>query len=305
MKKPPRPSNTLPKDVTARYGVAQRVVASGAAAHQSTPRATVPEKVPAKVSINATTPATVGASAQRSTSVTSSINAPGSASLRGNSGIASDRARLAMVERLRQQGIRDPKVLAAMATIPRQQFVDEGLASRAYEDTALPIGHGQTISQPGIVARMIEILRASALMQSAHTQKILEIGTGCGYQAAILGLVFSEVYSIERIRGLHELAKHNLRPLRLPNVRLSYGDGMLGLPQAAPFDGMILAAAGLALPDGLLSQIKVGGKIVAPVQQADGRQFLQIYEQQRPGEWTMQQLEEVRFVPLLSGTIRE
>ena len=142
-------------------------------------------------------------------------------------------------------------------------------------------------------------------MQSANTQKILEIGTGCGYQAAILGQVFSEVYSIERIRGLHELAKHNLRPLRLPNVRLSYGDGMLGLPQAAPFDGMILAAAGLALPDGLLSQIKVGGKIVAPVQQADGRQFLQIYEQQRPGEWTMQQLEEVRFVPLLSGTIRE
>jgi protein-L-isoaspartate(D-aspartate) O-methyltransferase len=147
---------------------------------------------------------------------------------------------------------------------------------------------------------MIEILRAGG-----KTQKVLEIGTGCGYQAAVLGCVFTEVYSIERIRPLHELAKHNLRPLRLPNVRLSYGDGMLGLPQVAPFDGMILAAAGLTLPAGLLAQIKVGGLIVAPVQQANGRQYLQVYTQPRLGEWTMQQLDEVRFVPLLAGTVRE
>ena len=137
-----------------------------------------------------------------------------------------------------------------MQAVPRHMFMDEALASQAYIDASLPIGHHQTISQPYIVARMIEVMR-----QGGKLQRVLEIGTGCGYQAAVLSLVAKEVYSIERIRPLHELAKANLRPLRVSNLRLQYGDGMLGLPQAAPFDGIILAAAGLEVPQALLEQL--------------------------------------------------
>jgi protein-L-isoaspartate(D-aspartate) O-methyltransferase len=138
--------------------------------------------------------------------------------------------------------------------------MDEGLAPQAYIDASLPIGHHQTISQPYIVARMIEVMR-----NGGQLKRVLEIGTGCGYQAAVLSCVAQEVYSIERIKPLHELAKANLRPLRVPNLRLHYGDGMLGLPQAAPFDGIILAAAGLEVPQALLEQLAIGGRLVAPV----------------------------------------
>ena len=177
--------------------------------------------------------------------------------------LVSDAVRNAMVARVAKQGVRDTKVLAAMEAIPRHMFVEPGLASQAYVDASLPIGHHQTISQPYIVARMIEVMRTNSA--GGKLDRVLEIGTGCGYQAAVLSLVASEVYSIERIKPLHELAKANLRPLRIPNIRLHYGDGMLGLPQAAPFDGIILAAAGLEVPDALLEQMSIGGRLVDSV----------------------------------------
>lgn len=178
-------------------------------------------------------------------------------------------------------------------------FVESGLASQAYIDASLPIGHHQTISQPYIVARMIEILRANN--NGGELNRVLEIGTGCGYQAAVLSLVAKEVYSIERIKPLHELAKANLRPLRIPNIRLHYGDGMLGLPQVAPFDGIILAAAGLQVPQALLEQMTIGGRLVAPV--GERRQVLQLIERIGKFEWTNTTLEDCHFVPLRSGTV--
>jgi protein-L-isoaspartate(D-aspartate) O-methyltransferase len=150
-------------------------------------------------------------------------------------------------------------------------FLDSGLASQAYVDASLPIGHHQTISQPYIVGRMLEILR-----NGAKLDKVLEIGTGCGYQAAVLSLIAKDVYSVERIKALHELAKNNLRPMRIANIRLHYGDGMLGMPQVAPFDGIILAAAGMEVPHALLMQLKIGGRLIAPV--GDRHQVLQLIE---------------------------
>src|SRR5574341_566614 len=158
-------------------------------------------------------------------------------------GMTSQRTRARMVERLREQGIRDERVLAAMAAVPRHLFVDEALASRAYEDTALPIGFGQTISQPWVVARMIELLGTGRTLG-----KVLEVGTGCGYQAAVLAQSAVEVYSIERIKELHERARANLRELRLRNLRLVHGDGKAGLEKAAPFDSIIVAAAASQTP---------------------------------------------------------
>ncbi len=211
--------------------------------------------------------------------------------------LVSDAVRAAMAGRIAKQGVRDEKVLTAMATVPRHLFVQPALASQAYIDSALPIGHHQTISQPYIVARMIEVLRANGA--GGKLSKVLEIGTGCGYQAAVLSLVADEVYSIERIKPLHELAKANLRPLRIPNIRLHYGDGMLGLPQAAPFDGIILAAAGLEVPQTLLEQMSIGGRLVAPV---GGRhQVLQLIERVGKFEWKNVALEACHFVPLRPG----
>ncbi|HJV73774.1 MAG TPA: protein-L-isoaspartate(D-aspartate) O-methyltransferase [Noviherbaspirillum sp.] len=213
--------------------------------------------------------------------------------------LVSNAVRTAMVARLGKQGVKDGKVLAAMEAIPRHLFVEPGLASQAYIDASLPIGHHQTISQPYIVARMIEILRANA--NDGALNKVLEIGTGCGYQAAVLSLVAKEVYSIERIKPLHELAKANLRPLRIANIRLQYGDGMLGLPQAAPFDGIILAAAGLEVPQSLLDQMTIGGRLIAPV---GGRhQVLQLIERVSKFEWTNTTLEDCHFVPLRPGVM--
>jgi protein-L-isoaspartate(D-aspartate) O-methyltransferase len=213
--------------------------------------------------------------------------------------LVSDAVRKAMVARVAKQGVKDATVLAAMEAVPRHLFVEPGLASQAYIDASLPIGHHQTISQPYIVARMIEVMRDNR--HGGRLERVLEIGTGCGYQAAVLSLVAKEVYSIERIRPLHELAKANLRPMRIPNIRLHYGDGMLGFPQVAPFDGIILAAAGLEVPRTLLEQMSIGGRLVAPV--GARHQVLQLIERVTQYDWTSTTLEDCHFVPLRPGTV--
>ncbi|MES2831201.1 MAG: protein-L-isoaspartate(D-aspartate) O-methyltransferase [Pseudomonadota bacterium] len=223
-------------------------------------------------------------------------NAP---SVHRSSPMASSRIRQAMVERIAQQGVRDIKVLAAMQAVPRHQFIEPAFVSQAYIDASLPIGHHQTISQPYIVARMIELLRANK--SAGVLERVLEIGTGCGYQAAVLAQVAGEVYSIERIKALHELARANLRPMRIANIRLHYGDGMLGLPHVAPFDGMILAAAGAQVPKPLLEQLAIGGRLVAPV--GDRHQVLQVIERVGPSDWATVTLEDCHFVPLRPGTM--
>lgn len=216
-----------------------------------------------------------------------------------SSPLVSERARKAMVERVAGQGVKDTVVLAAMEGVPRHLFMEPALASQAYIDASLPIGCQQTISQPYIVARMIEIMRNNG--NAGRLDRVLEIGTGCGYQAAVLSRVAKEVYSIERIRFLHELAKSNLRALRIPNLRLHYGDGMLGLPQAAPFDGIILAAAGMEVPQALLEQLAVGGRLIAPV--GGNQQVLQLVERTTVSRWTTTVLEDCHFVPLCPGTM--
>lgn len=209
-------------------------------------------------------------------------------------GLTSARSRLSMVERLRASGIRDERVLVAMAKVMRHEFVEEGLASRAYEDTALPIGHEQTISQPYVVARMTE-----AICSQQRPGRVLEIGTGCGYQAAVLAALADEVYSIERIRALHDRARQNLRALRLVNLRLVYGDGLSGIPEAAPFDAMLIAAAATSLPRELLSQLRIGGIAIAPLG-AEQQSLCRIIRTSQE-KYSREILEDVRFVPLLSG----
>jgi protein-L-isoaspartate(D-aspartate) O-methyltransferase len=209
-------------------------------------------------------------------------------------GMTSQRTRRRMVERLRGQGIRDERVLAAMAAVPRHVFVEEALASRAYEDTALPIGFGQTISQPYVVAKMIEVL-----IQDREPQRLLEVGTGCGYQAAVLAQVFPEVYSIERIKGLLERARGNLLALRLRNLRLAHGDGYAGLESAAPFASIIVAAAARAVPQALLAQLAPGGRMVLPLESGKG-QRLKLFERNGRG-FLESELDAVRFVPLEMG----
>ncbi|MCC6972360.1 MAG: protein-L-isoaspartate(D-aspartate) O-methyltransferase, partial [Phycisphaerales bacterium] len=174
--------------------------------------------------------------------------------------MTSQRTRARMVERLREQGIQDERVLAAMSVVPRHLFVEEALSSRAYEDTALPLGFQQTISQPFVVARMIELLR-----NGRELGKTLEIGAGCGYQAAVLAQLAREVYAVERIAQLLARARSNLRHLRLLNVRLKHADGNLGLAEAAPFDTIILAAAAPRVPATLLEQLAVGGRMILPL----------------------------------------
>jgi protein-L-isoaspartate(D-aspartate) O-methyltransferase len=213
--------------------------------------------------------------------------------------LTSERVRERMVERLRGNGITDPRVLNAMSVVPRHMFVDPGLAAQAYEDAALPIGHHQTISKPSVVARMIELVAAGRTLH-----KVLEIGTGCGYQAAVLSQIATDVYSIERVRPLSERAKLNLRPLRVPNIRLHYGDGRLGLPAAAPFDAIVIACAGLDVPQALLEQLAIGGRLVAPVgSQTAQSQVLTLVERVSATQWRESQLDRVFFVPLKSGVI--
>jgi len=215
----------------------------------------------------------------------------------GGALLVSEAVRKAMVRRIAQQGVKDAAVLSAMESVPRHYFLEPGLASQAYVDTALPIGYHQTISKPSIVARMIELLREGV---DGKLLRVLEIGTGCGYQAAVLAQVAHEVYSIERMRPLHELARSNLRALCIPNLRLHYGDGMLGLPQCGPFDGIILAAAGLDVPQALLDQMALGGRLIAPV--GERAQRLKLVIRTKPNEWVADLLEPCHFVPMRPGT---
>ncbi len=209
-------------------------------------------------------------------------------------GMTSQRTRTRMLARLREQGIRDEVTLAAMGAIPRHIFVDEALSSRAYEDVSLPIGFGQTISQPYIVARMTEILRGKGTLG-----KVLEIGTGCGYQTAVLSKVAKEVYSVERISPLLMKARSNLRELRMRNIKLKHADGTMGLPELAPFDGIIVTAASGHIPQDLLEQLAVGGRMVIPV--GTEEQTLYLIERTE-NEYIQTKLEAVKFVPLLGGT---
>ena len=208
-------------------------------------------------------------------------------------GMTSQRTRARLIERLREQGIKDETVLAAIFEVPRHLFVDEALASRAYDDVSLPINYNQTISQPYIVARMIEVLRAAGPLG-----RVLEIGTGCGYQAAVLAQLAREVYTVERIKPLYERAKKQLNDLKIRNVNVRYADGSAGLPETAPFDGIIMAAAAPTLSAVLREQLAVGGRMVLPV--GTQEQWLYLVERDARG-FRETQLEPVKFVPLLIG----
>jgi protein-L-isoaspartate(D-aspartate) O-methyltransferase len=208
-------------------------------------------------------------------------------------GMTSQRTRARMIERLREQGIQDERVLAAMSAVPRHLFIEEALASRAYEDTALPLGFQQTISRPFVVARMIELLRGGR-----ELGKTLEIGAGCGYQAAVLAQLAREVYAVERIAQLLARTRANLRHLRLPNVRLKHADGNLGLAEAAPFDTIIVAAAAPRVPQALVQQLVVGGRMILPLGTTE--QSLCLIERTAQGCSELR-LDAVHFVPLIAG----
>jgi len=209
-------------------------------------------------------------------------------------GMTSQRTRMRMVERLREQGIRDETVLAAMGEVPRHIFIDEALASRAYEDLSLPIGFGQTISAPLTVARMLELARGGRT-----PMKALEIGTGCGYQAAVLARIAREVFSVARIAALIGRARRSLRELRAGNVKLKHADGNFGLPDMAPFDLIVMAAAAPEVPEALTAQLDVGGRLVMPIGTREQR--LVLIERTEKG-LVETRLEDVHFVPLLPGT---
>ena len=215
-------------------------------------------------------------------------------------GLDSHAVRARMVQKLAAQGVSDARVLAAMNAVERHRFVDSALVNQAYEDTSLPIGLGQTISKPNVVARMIELLLGAPGASAGRLGRVLEVGTGCGYQAAVLSQVAKEVYSIERLRGLHDRARENLRPFRLANVHLLFGDGMAGFAKGAPYAGIIAAAGGEAVPSQWTDQLAEGGRIVAPMVMANGQQALVIVDK-TAGRLTQAVLEGVHFVPLKSG----
>lgn len=209
-------------------------------------------------------------------------------------GMTSPGTRDRLVRRLRQDGIKNESVLNAIMQVPRHQFVDEALSSRAYEDTALPIGLGQTISQPWIVARMTE-----ALLEGEAPGKVLEVGTGSGYQAAVLSHLVKEVYTVERIKELLKLARRRFHTLRMHNVHTRYADGHLGWPTQAPFDGIIVTAASQHIPHELVEQLRIGGKLVMPLERDNVQQLLCIQRSEEGFEET--NLGAVVFVPMLSG----
>ena len=232
-----------------------------------------------------------------STATTNKASVPVVSKVASTGGMAAARQR--MVQRLQQLGIQHQDVLGAMGAVPRELFIDSALTNQAYEDTSLPIGLGQTISKPSVVARMIELL----LPEDGHKLgRVLDIGTGCGYQAAVLSHVVTEVYSIERLRGLHEKARVNLRPLRLRNVHLIYADGMLGFPSGAPYDAIISAAGANNVPRAWLEQLALGGCLIAPVELNSGVQSLVKVVRTEQG-WQQYELEAVQFVPLRSGVL--
>jgi len=210
-------------------------------------------------------------------------------------GMTSARTRDRLVQRLRDQGITNLAVLDRIRNLPRHIFVDEALASRAYEDTALPIGFGQTISQPYIVARMTE-----ALLEGGPLFNVLEVGTGCGYQTAVLAPLVDKLYSIERVEPLITRAKVRLKDLGVRNVRFRYGDGILGWKGHAPFDGILVAAAPLTVPEALLQQLKVGGRLIVPIGPEGEQQLIRFTRREQRIE--KQSLGPVAFVPLLGGT---
>ena len=214
-------------------------------------------------------------------------------SARDGIGMTSGRTRMRMIENLRKEGVTDERVLNAMAEIPRHVFVDEGIASRAYEDVALPIGHGQTISSPAIVGLMTQMLLAVKPMD-----KVLEVGTGCGYQTAVLGKLVKEVYTLERIAPLMDKARRHLRDLRFYNIRYKHADGHGGYPEGAPYDGILMAASATHVPEALKQQLAVGGRMVLPVGTDD--QWLYVVDRKENG-FVEQKCAAVRFVPLLPG----
>ena len=209
-------------------------------------------------------------------------------------GMTSARTRDRLVQRLRDQGITNLTVLDRIRNLPRHIFVDEALASRAYEDTALPIGFGQTISQPYIVARMTE-----ALLDGPPLHKVLEVGTGCGYQTAVLAPLVTRIYSIERIGGLQERARARLKELDISNVRFKVGDGSEGWKTQSPFDGIIVAAAPLTVPDELLAQLEVNGRLIVPAGTEGQQQLLCIVRREQGFE--RRAMGPVSFVPLVGG----
>jgi protein-L-isoaspartate(D-aspartate) O-methyltransferase len=209
-------------------------------------------------------------------------------------GMTSRRTRERLVERLRSEGIRDPRILEAIRAVPRHIFVDEALASRAYEDTALPIGAGQTISQPFVVARMTEALVAGGVLD-----RVLEIGAGCGYQTAILTRFAAKVYSVERLETLLNQARERMHALAIHNVRMRHGDGNEGWPEYAPFDGILVAAAPPSIPQALIDQLAEGGRLVIPVGDTGAQDLMLVTKIN--GEVNEQVLEKVAFVPMVSG----
>jgi len=210
-------------------------------------------------------------------------------------GMTSQRTRDRLIERLKEEGIVSATVLEVIRSTPRHIFVDEALASRAYDDTALPIGHGQTISQPYVVARMTE-----ALLRDGPLNKVLEIGTGSGYQAAILAQVAQEVFSVERIAVLMTTARQRFQELRLRNIRVKHADGMIGWPEQAPFDGILATAAPEGVPPALLAQLSVGGRLVIPVGDANTQTLVLVT---RTAEGYLDEvLDKVTFVPMRAGT---
>ncbi|HEU4459066.1 MAG TPA: protein-L-isoaspartate(D-aspartate) O-methyltransferase [Methylibium sp.] len=215
-------------------------------------------------------------------------------------GLDSHGVRERLLQRLQAEGLRDARVLAAMRAVPRHAFVDTALAAQAYEDTSLPIGLGQTISKPSVVARMIELLIAP--QPAGKPLRLLEIGTGCGYQAAVLAQIGRFVVSIERLKPLHDRARENLAASRTPALRLVYGDGRLGHAPNAPYDGVIAAAGGDDLPAAWLDQLAPGGRLVAPMLDArSGRQALVVVDRREDGSLARSEHEAVKFVPLKSG----
>lgn len=208
-------------------------------------------------------------------------------------GMTSRRTQQRMVERLRAAGINDEAVLSAMLEVPRHLFVDEALATRAYEDVSLPIGFGQTISHPFTVARLCEIVH-----QGRTLERVLEVGTGCGYQAAVLSRLAKEVYSIERIAPLLSRARVRLREIQFRNIRVKHADGQFGLEKAAPFDAIVMAAAAAQVPDALTEQLAIGGRLVLPL--GTGEQRLLVVQRTERG-LEQEKLDEVNFVPMLAG----
>ena len=220
-------------------------------------------------------------------------------------GLDSAGVRRRMADRLGQAGIVDKSVLDAIAAVPRHLFVDAALVTQAYEDTSLPIGHGQTISKPSVVARMIELLLGgAAARRQAGLGKVLEIGTGCGYQAAVLAQLARLVVSIERLGALHQKARERLAPVRADNVRLVYGDGTLGHAPNAPYDSIVAAAGGAELPAAWLDQLAIGGRLVSPLQEPGGTRQMLVVVDRTEGGYERSSCEVVQFVPLKSGRVR-